>query len=239
MNRMYVALFPSRIQASAACELVARIIDGNDSDVVTKGSTPRKNHAEENLLKDLAGQNASVQATVYSMFVTLEPCYDDKYRGHNCKEFFQGGRQFTAYYDDGTSRSIRGQFLPNPDTTHLQYTPIYILEKQLPKGQKSQLGSIRTFGDVRKNETLKFHLQVLPSDYMNEYSKQMRWEQFEKQNGGAVADASRSASGRAGGQMGSRGIGGPGDRGQQRRAKKAKTSKGKRRFFKFWRLFRK
>lgn len=236
LNRMYLALFPNRIQANAACELLARII-GYEGDVFAKGSTKKKNHAEENLLKDLAGQNDSVQATVYGMFVTLEPCHSGRYPGHSCRDFFQTGREFTAHYDDGTRRRIRGQFLPNPDTRHARYTPIFILEKQLAKGEKSALGSVRSFGQAYRSDMLMLNLSEIPRGYTEEYGRKMRWDQSEQQSAGAVTSV--SVPERAEGQTGSRGMGGSGDRSQRRGATRTKKSKGKRRFFKFWRLFRK
>lgn len=238
LNRMYFALSPSsRILGNAACELVARLENSAGwNDLLTSGSTAGRNHAEENLLKQLAGQNNSAQATLMGIFVSLEPCHG-RYPRHNCMGFFEdaNGSTFRAHYDGQPSRDITGNFLPS---TARRHTPIFILENQLLPGEKSALGTLKGYSQKNRDAILQQVLFDIPSEYNREFRMELARNKQSNQQGAPPVPSVSVSQPAAGGPSGSRSMGESGGRSRHQPAKKTKSSRGKRRFLKFWRLFR-
>jgi RHS repeat-associated protein len=86
---------------------------------------PFERHAEEEVFY----QSNAEEIKVLSMMISLEPCYDKRYPGHCCRDFFtSAGRKYT----DSNGKTAIRKFTPGANLT-----PVFFFEAQTEKGSSS------------------------------------------------------------------------------------------------------
>lgn len=90
---------------------------------------PHQLHAEEDVLVKNYAATGHQHMVLDAMLIDIEPCYDNRYPGHCCTDFFKTGRNLTI---NGVPLHFR--FYPKPGH---DYTPIYYLTDQPEKNEKA------------------------------------------------------------------------------------------------------
>jgi RHS repeat-associated protein len=136
---LHKELWP-HIKGNGRCELVMKYLDPNTNTMkiqqfenVTRWDPGRALHAEENVFYTLGLKKVKVE----SILIMLPPCFDKRYCGHNCFQFFS--KEGRALTDKNSVRAMRS-FRPLLDTT-----PIFYYQDQTEHGEKSQ-----AIADMRK-----------------------------------------------------------------------------------------
>lgn len=115
-------LLRREFKAQGGCEAV--ILEANDK-LSYNRNTPQGAHAEENLFLTANATTLSIKGAL----IVIEPCYDKRYPGHACQEFFRpAGRKYPRSGSDGVVRKFNA-LGPN--------TPIFFLESQPLRGNTS------------------------------------------------------------------------------------------------------